>query len=49
MSFKERAADVMGHVAYRITNQKYIMAIKQAFVTLMPIIITGHLLYWSQI
>ena len=39
----------MGHVAYRITNQKYIMAIKQAFVTLMPIIITGHLLYWSQI
>ncbi|MCM3026980.1 PTS transporter subunit EIIC [Bacillus safensis] len=41
MSFKEKAADVMGHVAYRITNQKYIMAIKQAFVTLMPIIITG--------
>ncbi|RAU06308.1 PTS sugar transporter subunit IIC [Bacillus pumilus] len=41
MSFKEKAADVMGNVAYRITNQKYIMAIKQAFVTLMPIIITG--------
>lgn len=41
MGFKEKAADVMGHVAYRITNQKYIMAIKQAFVTLMPIIITG--------
>lgn len=41
MSFKEKAADVLGTVAYKITNQKYIMAIKKAFVTLMPVIITG--------
>nr|WP_220185898.1 PTS transporter subunit EIIC [Paenactinomyces guangxiensis] len=31
----------MGTVAYKITNQKYIMAIKKAFVVLMPVIITG--------
>ncbi|MCK1993670.1 PTS sugar transporter subunit IIC [Peribacillus muralis] len=41
MSFKEKANDVMGSAAYKINNQKYIMAIKKAFVVLMPVIITG--------
>lgn len=41
MSFKEKAAEVMGTVAVKVSNQKYIMAIKKAFVVLMPVIITG--------
>jgi len=41
MSFKDKATETLGNVAYKITNQKYIMAIKKAFVTLMPVIITG--------
>ncbi|MBP3041196.1 PTS sugar transporter subunit IIC [Bacillaceae bacterium Marseille-Q3522] len=41
MSFKEKMILTFEHVAYKINNQKYIMAIKKAFVTLMPVIITG--------
>ncbi|WP_134683867.1 PTS sugar transporter subunit IIC [Brevibacillus migulae] len=41
MSAKEKAVEVLGNVANKITNQKYIMAIKKAFVTLMPVIIAG--------
>lgn len=41
MSFLQTASDKLGNVAYRITNQKYILAIKKSFVVLMPVIITG--------
>lgn len=41
MSFREKLIEKLGASAEFINNLKYIMVIKQAFVLLMPVIITG--------
>ena len=41
MSFIDKLANVLGNVATRINNLRYIMVIKNAFAALIPVIITG--------
>lgn len=41
MSFMDKLANVLGNVATRINNLRYIMVIKNAFAALIPVIITG--------
>ena len=41
MSFMDKLAKVLGNVATRINNLRYIMVIKNAFAALIPVIITG--------
>ncbi|MGX6978657.1 PTS sugar transporter subunit IIC [Vagococcus elongatus] len=40
-SFMDKLADVLGNVANKINNLRYIMVIKNAFAALIPVIITG--------
>jgi|GEM_PF-4736721 len=48
MSFMDKLANVLGNVATRINNLRYIMVIKNAFAALIPVIITGALARWFQ-
>lgn len=41
MSFKDRFIDSLGGFANTFNSYRYIMAIKAAFITLMPVIIVG--------
>ncbi|WP_413721353.1 PTS sugar transporter subunit IIC [Sodalis sp. RH24] len=41
MSFKDRMIDSLGSFATKFNSFRYIMAIKAAFITLMPVIIVG--------
>ena len=40
-SFLDKMSDVLGNVANKINNLRYIMVIKNAFTQLIPVIITG--------
>ena len=44
MGLSEAATEKLLIIADKISNQKYMSAIKNAFSTLMPVIITVHLL-----
>ncbi len=45
MGLSEAATEKLLIIADKISNQKYMSAIKNAFSTLMPVIITGAFLY----